>query len=294
MSRLLDDLENQAIEIFRKAYFNFTNPVLLYSIGKDSSVLLHLAMLAFKPKKLPFPIMHVDTGWKFREMIEHREYIAKKNKLDLIVMKNNKKVNPFLSNSNEYTYQMKTVPLLKGLKKYNFDLAFGGARRDEEKSRSKERVFSVRSSASSWDPKQQEPELWQIVNNKLNHNESVRCFPLSNWTEVDIWRYIQKKKIEIPELYFSKEREVVLRNNNIIPVDDDRFKFKKNEKSIISNVRFRTLGCYPLTAGVGSPATSIKHIINELEEFNYSERSGRLIDFDQPSSMERKKKDGYF
>ena len=238
--------------------------------------------------------MHVDTGWKFREMIEHREYIAKKNKLDLIVMKNNKKVNPFLSNSNEYTYQMKTVPLLKGLKKYNFDLAFGGARRDEEKSRSKERVFSVRSSASSWDPKQQEPELWQIVNNKLNHNESVRCFPLSNWTEVDIWRYIQKKKIEIPELYFSKEREVVLRNNNIIPVDDDRFKFKKNEKSIISNVRFRTLGCYPLTAGVGSPATSIKHIINELEEFNYSERSGRLIDFDQPSSMERKKKDGYF
>ena len=294
----LDQLEAESIYIIREVVANFTNPVMLYSIGKDSSVLLHLALKAFAPGKIPFPILHVDTNWKFKEMIEFRDKIALDPKIDLLVFKNEdgikKNINPIDHGSNTHTDIMKTQALKQALNKFQFDAAIGGARRDEEKSRAKERVFSFRDENHMWDPKVQRPELWSLYNSKIKKNQSVRVFPLSNWTEIDIWLYIHINKIELVPLYFSKVRPIISRGKDIIMVDDNRLKVQDNEQIKYKSIRFRTLGCYPLTSPIFSDADSIEKIILELLSNNKSERSGRLIDNDQIGSMEKKKSEGYF
>ena len=294
----IDKLESESIHIIREVASEFDNPVMLYSIGKDSSVMLHLAQKAFYPSKIPFKLMHIDTTWKFKEMINFRDEIAKKYNLDLLVHINQEgvanNINPISSGSKIHTDVMKTQSLIQALDKYKFDAAFGGARRDEEKSRAKERIFSFRDKKHRWDPKNQKPELWNLFNTNINKGESVRVFPLSNWTEIDIWQYIYQENIQLVPLYFSKIRSVIRRNDMLIMVDDDRLKIKENEKIEQKKVRFRTLGCYPLTAAVESDATTVEEIIIELLESKYSERQGRLIDNDQIGSMEKKKQEGYF
>jgi sulfate adenylyltransferase subunit 2 len=294
----IDKLESESIHIIREVASEFDNPVMLYSIGKDSSVMLHLAQKAFYPSKIPFKLMHIDTTWKFKEMINFRDETAKKYNLDLLVhinqegVRNN--INPISSGSKIHTDVMKTQSLIQALDKYKFDAAFGGARRDEEKSRAKERIFSFRDKKHRWDPKNQKPELWNLFNTKIDQGESVRVFPLSNWTEIDIWQYIYQENIPLVPLYFSKIRPIIRRNDMMIMVDDDRIKIKENEKIEQKKVRFRTLGCYPLTAAVESDASTVEEIIIELLESKYSERQGRLIDNDQIGSMEKKKQEGYF
>jgi len=294
----LKQLENESIHIIREVAAEFSNPVMLYSIGKDSSVMLRLAQKAFYPDKIPFPLMHVDTTWKFREMIEFREKMQKDAGFDLIVFTNPdglaRNINPFDSGSEVHTRIMKTNALKMALDKYGFDAAFGGARRDEEKSRAKERIFSFRDEFHQWDPKNQRPELWNIYNTKIKKGESIRVFPLSNWTELDIWRYIQMESIPIVPLYFAKERDVVERDGMIILVDDKRMKIDPEEKIERKKVRFRTLGCYPLTGAIESDAETIDEIVREMLLTNTSERQGRLIDFDTKASMEEKKREGYF
>jgi sulfate adenylyltransferase subunit 2 len=294
----LEALEAEAIHIMREVVAEAENPVMLYSIGKDSSVMLHLAMKAFYPAKPPFPIMHIDTTWKFSEMIDFRDRTAEKLGLDLIVHINKKgqdmDINPFVHGSIKHTDIMKTEGLKQAIDKYQFDVAFGGARRDEEKSRAKERIFSFRSVQHRWDPKKQRPELWNIYNSFKNKGETIRVFPLSNWTELDIWQYIHLEKIPIVPLYFSKERPVVERNGALILVDDDRLPLEKGEKPMMKKVRFRTLGCYPLSGAVESQADTLPEIIQEMLLTTTSERQGRTIDFDSKSSMEKKKQEGYF
>ncbi len=293
----LRNLESESIYIIREAFCESKNPVMLYSIGKDSSVLLHLAIKAFHPQPLPFPIMHIDTGWKFKDMYRFRDKISKKNNIEIIIFQNKegfkKNINPNDYSSEVYTDIMKTQALKMALDNYKFDLSFGGARRDEEKSRAKERIISIRNKKHAWEPKIQKPEIWDLYNLKKNENQSIRVFPLSNWTEIDIWQYIYEEGIEIVDLYFSKKRPVILRNDTIIMVDDKRIKLKTNEKINFKNIRFRTLGCYPLTAGIESGANTIALIIDELTNTKNSERQGRLIDKDN-SSMEIKKMQGYF
>ena len=294
----LDYLESESIHIIREALAESKNPVMLYSIGKDSSVMLHLAIKAFYPNKLPFPLLHIDTKWKFKSMYSFRNYISSFYDLKLIIHSNKegekRNINPFLDGSEIHTEIMKTQALKEALDTYKFDVAFGGARRDEEKSRAKERIFSFRNSSHSWDPKNQRPELWNIYNVRKKSDESIRVFPLSNWTEVDVWEYILKENIPIVPLYFSAPRPVVKKNNSIFLVDDDRFLLSKKDKIKILNIRFRTLGCYPLTGAIISEASSVNDILLELSRSNYSERQGRIIDGDLNSSMETKKKDGYF
>ena len=294
----IDKLESESIHIIREVASEFDNPVMLYSIGKDSSVMLHLAQKAFYPSKIPFKLMHIDTTWKFKEMINFRDETAKKYNLDLLVHINQEgvanNINPISSGSKIHTDVMKTQSLIQALDKYKFDAAFGGARRDEEKSRAKERIFSFRDKKHRWDPKNQKPELWNLFNTNIDKGESVRVFPLSNWTEIDIWQYIYQENIQLVPLYFSKIRSIIRRNDMMIMVDDDRLKIKENEKIEQKKVRFRTLGCYPLTAAVESDATTVEEIIIELLESKYSERQGRLIDNDQIGSMEKKKQEGYF
>lgn len=294
----LRQLEEESIFIIRETMAEFENPVLLYSIGKDSSVLLELALKAFYPAKLPFPVLHVNTTWKFKEMIKFRNEVAKKYNLNLLEYINpyglEHNINPIDHGSHKHTEIMKTQALKQVLDKYEFDAAFGGARRDEEKSRAKERKFSYRDKNHRWDPKSQRPELWNIYNCRVNKGECMRVFPLSNWSELDVWRYIYQENIDVVPLYFAKRRPVVNRNNMILMVDDDRFKLQPGEQISQKIVRFRTLGCYPLTAAIMSDAASIKDIIHELEVSKYSERQGRLIDFDDKASMEKKKVEGYF
>ena len=294
----IEKLESESIHIIREVVAEFENPVMLYSIGKDSSVMLHLAQKAFAPNKIPFKLMHIDTTWKFKEMIFFREETAKNYNLDLLVHINEEgvreKVSPITHGSKIHTDIMKTQALKQALDKYRFDAAFGGARRDEEKSRSKERIFSFRDKSHRWDPKNQKPELWNLFNTKINKDESVRVFPLSNWTEIDVWQYIYQEKIPIVPLYFAKTRPIIKRDNMLIMVDDDRLELKQNEKIEQIHVRFRTLGCYPLTAAVESSASSVEEILIELLETKHSERQGRLIDNDQIGSMEIKKQEGYF
>jgi len=291
-------LEAESIHIMREVAAEFRNPVMLYSIGKDSSVMLHLAMKAFYPAKPPFPLLHVDTTWKFREMISFRDETAKRLGLDLLVHVNEEGVkrgiNPFASGSSLHTQVMKTEALKQALDKWGFDAAFGGARRDEEKSRAKERIFSFRTAAHAWDPKNQRPELWRVYNTRINKGESIRVFPLSNWTELDIWQYILMEQIPIVPLYFAKERPVVERDGMLMMVDDDRMKLKSGEKVEQRVVRFRTLGCYPLTGAIESSAATLEDIVTEMFTATTSERQGRLIDHDEKSSMEKKKKEGYF
>ena len=294
----LDDLESESIFIIRESIYQFKNPVLLYSIGKDSSVLTHLLIKSFYPNKPKIPLLHIDTGWKFKEMIKFRDEFTKINKLNLIVFKNldglKKNINPLTYDSNIYTKIMKTDALKMALKKYNFDCAIGGARRDEEKSRAKERIFSYRDKHQRWDPKNQKPELWNIFNTEMKDEENVRVFPLSNWSEIDIWEYIKREKIKVVPLYFSKKRKVIKKNSKLIMLDDSRINLKKNEIILNKNIRFRTLGCYPLTAAEISKAKNIDQIIKEIKKNNFSERHGRLIDHDQIGSMEKKKLEGYF
>ncbi len=294
----LKQLEAESIHIIREVAAEFDNPVMLYSIGKDSAVMLHLAMKAFYPGKPPFPLMHVDTTWKFKEMIEFRDKQVKKLGLDLIVHINQEGINngigPFTHGSEKHTDVMKTQALRQALSKYKFDAAFGGARRDEEKSRAKERVFSFRDKNHGWDPKNQRPELWNIYNCKVNKGESIRVFPLSNWTELDIWQYIFLNDIDIVPLYFAKERPVVSMDGVDILVDDDRMPEQLRKGAVNKMVRFRTLGCYPLTGAVESSATTLPEIIQEMLLTTTSERQGRLIDSDKAGSMEDKKRKGYF
>jgi sulfate adenylyltransferase subunit 2 len=294
----LQRLEAESIHIMREVVAECERPVMLYSIGKDSSVMLHLALKAFYPAKPPFPFMHVDTTWKFREMITFREEMARRHGFDLLVHINQEGVEmgigPFTHGSAVHTDVMKTVALKQALDKYGFDAAFGGARRDEEKSRAKERVFSVRSAQHRWDPKRQRPELWKLYNARTNAGESVRVFPLSNWTELDVWQYIYQENIPIVPLYFAKERPVVMRNGTMILVDDDRLPLEPGEKPQMKRVRFRTLGCYPLTGAIESDAVTLQGIIHEMLLTKTSERQGRVIDHDQSASMEKKKQEGYF
>ncbi len=294
----LKQLEAESIHIIREVAAEFERPVMLYSIGKDSAVMLHLAMKAFYPGKPPFPLMHVDTTWKFREMIEFRDRHTRQLGLELLVYTNQDGVKagigPFTHGSKKHTDVMKTEALKQALDKYRFDAAFGGARRDEEKSRAKERVYSFRDQNHRWDPKNQRPELWNVFNGKINQGESIRVFPLSNWTELDIWQYIYLENIPIVPLYFAKERPVVERDGMLLMVDDDRMPLNPGETPQMIKVRFRTLGCYPLTGAVESDATTLPEIIQEMLLTKTSERQGRLIDHDQAGSMEEKKKEGYF
>lgn len=294
----LEKLEAESIHIIREVAAECEKPVMLYSVGKDSAVMLHLAMKAFYPAKPPFPLMHVDTRWKFRDMISMRDETAKRLGLDLIVHINPegvaKDVNPFTHGSALHTQIMKTEGLKQALDKYGFDAAFGGARRDEEKSRAKERIFSFRDTRHRWDPKQQRPELWNTYNARKNKGESIRVFPLSNWTELDIWQYIHRENIPIVPLYFAAERPVVERDGQLIMVDDDRMKMLPGEIPMMKKIRFRTLGCYPLTGAIESNATSLLDIIEEMLVATSSERQGRVIDKDQSASMEKKKQEGYF
>ena len=294
----LDRLEAESIHIFREVAATFTKPVMLYSVGKDSSVLMHLAVKAFYPAKPPFPFLHVDTTWKFREMIAFRDEMARKLGFDLLVHINQDGVRdgigPFTHGSNTHTHIMKTVALRQALDKYGFDAAFGGARRDEEKSRAKERIFSFRNAQHVWDPKHQRPEMWSIYNTRVAPGESIRVFPLSNWTEADIWQYIQRESIPIVPLYFAKERPVVERDGMLILKDDDRMELRPGEKVENRMVRFRTLGCYPLTGAVESDAADLESIVGETLAAATSERQGRAIDRDEAGSMEKKKREGYF
>ncbi len=294
----LQRLEAESIHIMREVAATAENPVMLYSVGKDSSVMLHLAIKAFYPSLPPFPLLHVDTTWKFREMIEFRDKITKKLGLELLVHINKDgvrdNIGPFTHGSQIHTDVMKTQALKQALDHHKFDVAFGGARRDEEKSRAKERIFSFRSDQHRWDPKNQRPELWNIYNTRIHKGESIRVFPLSNWTELDIWQYIYKENIEIPELYFAAERPVVERDGLLLMVDDDRFPLQPGEKPEMKSVRFRTLGCYPLTGAVQSTATTLPEIIQETLLTITSERQGRAIDHDAAASMEQKKQEGYF
>jgi sulfate adenylyltransferase subunit 2 len=294
----LKELEAESIHIIREVAAEFERPVMLYSVGKDSAVMLHLTMKAFFPGKPPFPLMHVDTTWKFREMIEFRDQMVKKLGLELLVYINEdgveQGIGPFTHGSKKHTDVMKTDALKQALDKYKFDAAFGGARRDEEKSRAKERVYSFRDKNHRWDPKNQRPELWNIYNGKIDKGESIRVFPLSNWTELDIWQYIHLENIPIVPLYFAKERPVVNKDGMLIMVDDERMPIGPDETVEMKKVRFRTLGCYPLTGAVESNATTLPEIIQEMLLTTTSERQGRLIDHDQSGSMEQKKREGYF
>ncbi len=293
----LDELEAEAIYIIREVAAECEKPVMLYSIGKDSSVMLHLAMKAFYPEKPPFPFLHVNTTWKFREMIEFRDRTAQKLGIEMLEYINQdgvkQGINPF-DHGSAYTDIMKTQALKQALNKYGFTAAFGGGRRDEEKSRAKERIFSFRNSAHAWDPKNQRPEMWKLYNTKINKGESTRVFPISNWTEKDIWQYIKRENIDIVPLYFAAPRPVVVRDGNIIMVDDERFPLREGEKPEIKSVRFRTLGCYPLTGGVESTATTLDEIIDETLSAVSSERTSRVIDNEAAGSMERRKREGYF
>ena len=294
----LKRLEAEAIGIMREVVAEFRNPVMLYSIGKDSSAMLHLARKALFPARLPFPLLHIDTGWKFREMISFRDATARRLELNLIVHTNEegraRGINPITSGSSLHTAVMKTEALKQALDRHGFDAAMGGARRDEEKSRAKERVFSLRSPEHGWNPKNQRPELWRLYNTRLRERESMRVFPLSNWTELDIWEYIATEEIPVVPLYFAKERPVVERDGMLIMVDDERLPLHAGETPRLEHIRFRTLGCYPLTAAVRSQATTLDAIISELRQSTMSERQGRLIDHDEAGSMERKKREGYF
>jgi sulfate adenylyltransferase subunit 2 len=294
----LDLLEAESIHIFREAAAQFRRPVLMYSIGKDSTVLLHLARKAFWPAPLPFPLLHIDTTWKFRDMIAFRDKTVADFGLDLIVHTNEeglaKGINPIDYAPSIYTDVMKTVPLKQALDKHGFDAAFGGARRDEEASRAKERVFSFRAEGHRWDPRRQRPEMWRLLNGRLGAGETVRVFPLSNWTERDVWRYILREKLDVVPLYFAKERPTILRNGQLLMRDDDRLPLRPGEEVVNRRVRFRTLGCYPLTAAVESDATDIESVVAETVGARTSERIGRLIDHDQAGAMEKKKQEGYF
>lgn len=294
----LKQLEAESIHIIREVAAEFDNPVMMYSVGKDSAVMLHLARKAFAPGVPPFPLLHIDTMWKFKEMIEFRDYMAKKSGMELLVHTNpdgiEQNVGPFSHGSSKHTDIMKTEGLKQALNKYKFDAAFGGARRDEEKSRAKERVYSFRDKNHRWDPKSQRPELWNIYNGKVNPGESIRVFPLSNWTELDIWQYIYLENIEIPGLYLAAKRPVVERDGMLIMVDDDRMPLNEGEVPEEKMVRFRTLGCYPLTGAVESEATTLPEIIQEMLLTTTSERQGRAIDHDSSGSMEKKKQEGYF
>ena len=293
----LDELEAEAIYIIREVAAECEKPVMLYSIGKDSSVMLHLAMKAFYPEKPPFPFLHVNTTWKFHEMIEFRDRIAKEKGIEMLEYINQdgvkQGINPF-DHGSAYTDIMKTQALKQALDKYGFTAAFGGGRRDEEKSRAKERIFSFRNENHAWDPKNQRPEMWKLYNSRIKKGQEVRVFPLSNWTEKDIWQYIKRENIEILSLYFAKERPVVYRDGNIIMVDDDRMKLRPGEKIQMKSVRFRTLGCYPLTGGVESTADTLDEIIDETLSAVSSERTTRVIDNEAAGSMERRKREGYF
>ena len=294
----LRHLEAESIHIIREVAAEFKKPVMLYSIGKDSSVMLHLARKAFHPGPIPFPLMHIDTTWKFREMIAFRQRMVEEHGFELIVHINQDGlrdgVTPFTHGSALYTDIMKTEGLKQALNARRFDAAFGGARRDEEQSRAKERIFSFRNESHRWDPKNQRPELWNVYNTRINPGESIRVFPLSNWTELDIWQYIDLESIPIVPLYFAKERPVVERDGTLILVDDERIPLEPGEKPMMKTVRFRTLGCYPLTGAIESPATTVPEIIDEMLVARTSERQGRMIDHDQAGSMERKKQEGYF
>lgn len=291
----LDQLESESIYIIREIMASVRNPVMLYSIGKDSSVLLHLARKAFWPGKVPFPLLHIDTGWKFKDMIQFRDAYTKAHDLELIVYKNTENTTtPFTHSASIHTEVMKTQALKQALGHYGFDAAFGGARRDEEKSRAKERILSFRNHQHQWDPKQQRPELWNLFNTFKNKNDSFRVFPLSNWTELDIWLYIHREAIPVVPLYFTAPRPVVTRQGSIIMIDDHRLPLDPDEQPTIKNIRFRTLGCYPLTAAIESEADTIEKVILEMITATTSERQGRLIDQDQMGSMEQKKKEGYF
>ena len=293
----LDELEAEAIYIMREVAAQCEKPVMLYSIGKDSSVMLHLALKAFYPEKPPFPFLHVNTTWKFHEMIEFRDRIAKEKGIEMLEYINQdgvkQGINPF-DHGSAYTDIMKTQALKQALDKYGFTAAFGGGRRDEEKSRAKERIFSFRNENHAWDPKNQRPEMWKLYNSRIKKGQEVRVFPLSNWTEKDIWQYIKRENIEIPSLYFAKDRPVVYRDGNIIMVDDDRMKLRPGEKIQMKSVRFRTLGCYPLTGGVESTADTLDEIIDETLSAVSSERTTRVIDNEAAGSMERRKREGYF
>jgi sulfate adenylyltransferase subunit 2 len=294
----LQQLEAEAIHIMREVVAECAHPVMLYSIGKDSSVMLHLAMKAFHPARLPFPLLHVDTTWKFREMIAFRDATAKRLGLDLIVHVNQEGVaqgvSPFTHGSSLHTEIMKTAALKQALDKYGFDAAFGGARRDEEKSRAKERIFSFRAVGHRWDPRQQRPELWRLYNTKISKGESIRVFPLSNWTELDVWQYVYMQGIPVVPLYFAKPRQVVERDGMLIMVDDHRLPLEPGEVPQMRKVRFRTLGCYPLTGAIESDAETVGDIVEEMLTTHLSERQGRVIDYDATASMEKKKRDGYF
>ena len=293
----LDELEAEAIYIIREVAAQCENPVMLYSIGKDSAVMLHLAMKAFYPAKPPFPVLHVNTTWKFKEMIDFRDNVAKKLGIEMLEYINqdgvDRGINPFDSGA-AYTDIMKTQALKQALDKYGFDAAFGGGRRDEEKSRAKERIFSFRNEQHAWDPKNQRPEMWKLFNTKINKGESMRVFPISNWTETDIWQYIKRENIDIVPLYFAAERPVVERDGNLIMVDDERFRLQEGETVENKLVRFRTLGCYPLTGGIESNATTLDEIIEETLSAVSSERTTRVIDSEAAGSMERRKREGYF
>lgn len=295
---ILRALENESIEIIRETAAAFKNPVLLYSIGKDSSVLLHLTRKAFYPAPIPFPMLHIDTKWKFREMISFRDEMSAKYGAKLLVHTNEDGirdgVNPFTTGASEYTRIMKTVALRQALDKYGFDAAIGGSRRDEERSRAKERIFSVRESGHRWDPRQQRPELWRTYNPRIRPDQTMRVFPISDWTELDIWHYIMLEKIPVNPLYFAKERPIVWRGEQIIMVDDDRYPLRDGETPEMRRIRFRTLGCYPLTAGVESGAITLEEVFEEVMAVKLSERATRLIDGDKEDSMEKKKKEGYF
>jgi sulfate adenylyltransferase subunit 2 len=294
----LRELEAESIQIIREVAAEFERPVMLYSIGKDSTALVRCAIKAFHPMKVPFPLMHIDTTWKFKEMIKFRDEFTRVNNLDLIVYTNQQgvadNINPFDNGSEKYTDVMKTQALKQALSKYQFDAAFGGARRDEEKSRAKERVFSFRDRFHQWDPKSQRPELWSLYNTKINKGESIRVFPLSNWTELDVWQYIYLEKIPVVPLYYAKPRPVVEREGALIMVDDERMRLLPGEKPQTKMVRFRTLGCYPLSGAIESEADTLPKVIQEMLISRLSERQGRLIDHDQDASMEKKKREGYF
>ena len=298
MTDLLDSLESEAIWALRETAAAFDNPVLLYSIGKDSGALLHLARKAFYPAPIPFPVLHVDTGWKFRAMIEFRDRVVAEQNLQLIVVRNEEAaragVSPITHDAQDYTRQMKTGALRRALDDYGFDAAVGGSRRDEERSRAKERVFSLREPGHRWEPRNQRPELWRSVNARLTEGQSMRVFPLSNWTELDVWRYTRREGLEVVPLYFAATRPVVERDGLLVMVADERLPLHAGEEPQLRRVRFRSLGCYPLSAAVESSAESIDDIINELEASTLSERAGRMIDGDGASSMEAKKVEGYF
>jgi sulfate adenylyltransferase subunit 2 len=298
IAAILKELENESIEIFRETAAGFKKPVMMYSVGKDSSVLLHLARKAFYPSPIPFPMLHVDTTWKFKEMISFRDRIAEETNTKLIVHTNQEGVesgiSPFNTNTSEYIRVMKTVALRQALDMHGFDAAIGGSRRDEEKSRAKERIFSVRDPGHRWNPREQRPELWRTYNTRLAPDQTMRVFPISDWTEADIWHYILQENIEVNPLYFAKERPVVHRGDQMIMVDDDRYELRDGETPEMRVIRFRTLGCYPITAGVESTATTLEEIVEEVLQVKLSERATRLMDGENEDSMEKKKTEGYF